>query len=349
MSQLERLSRIRHLLEQRRVVSRAVFLAELEISWATLKRDLTFLRDRMNMPVEFDRDAGGYRLGTPTSGPQYGLPGLWFNAQEIVALLTMHRLLEELDSGGLLGPHVAPLTDRLRSMLGAAQASAEEVMQRVRVIAAHNRPVTPRCFEVLGSALVQRQRVDIDYYTRSRDERGRREISPQRMVHYRNAWYLEAWCHRSGALRVFAMDAIEDARLLDVRARHVAPATLDQTLGEGYGIYRGRTRDWAVLHFSADAARWVRAEVWHPKQQAHELPDGGLELRIPYAATPELEMDILRHGEQVRVVEPAELRLRIAQRLAEAAARYAGASDDPLAGPDDGAAQPVQPVEAAPD
>ena len=54
------------------------------------------------MPVEFDRDAGGYRLGTAANGPQYGLPGLWFNAQEIVALLTMHRLLEDLDSGGLL-------------------------------------------------------------------------------------------------------------------------------------------------------------------------------------------------------------------------------------------------------
>lgn len=349
MSQLERLSRIRNLLEQRRVVSRATFIAELEISWATLKRDMVFLRDRMNMPVEFDREAGGYRLGTPTSGPQYGLPGLWFNAQEIVALLTMHRLLEELDSGGLLGPHVAPLTDRLRSMLGAAQASAEEVMQRVRVIAAHNRPVTPRCFEVLGSALVQRQRVDIEYYTRSRDERGRREISPQRMVHYRNAWYLEAWCHRSGALRVFSMDAIEDARLLDMRARHVAPGTLDQALGEGYGIYRGRPRAWAVLHFSADAARWVRAEIWHPKQQAQALADGGLELRIPYAATPELEMDILRHGEQVRVVEPAELRARIARRLAEAAARYAGTADDPADAAQDGAARPRKPLEAAPD
>jgi predicted DNA-binding transcriptional regulator YafY len=232
------------------------------------------------------------------------------------------RLLEDLDSGGLLAPHVAPLMDRLRSMLGAAQASAEEVMKRVRVIAAHNRPVTPRCCEVLGSALVQRQRVEIDYYTRSRDERGRREISPQRMVHYRNAWYLEAWCHRSGGVRVFAMDAIEAARLLSVRARQVPIATLDQTLGEGYGIYRGKPSAWAVLHFSADAARWVRAEVWHPRQRSHDLPDGGLELRIPYAATPELEMDILRHGEQVSVVGPPELRERIARRLTAAAGGY---------------------------
>ncbi|MCX7273944.1 MAG: WYL domain-containing protein [Burkholderiales bacterium] len=323
MSQLDRLTRIRALLEGRAVVPRNTLLSELEISWATLKRDLVFLRDRMNMPVEFDRERGGYRLGVAANGPQYGLPGLWFNAREIVALLTMHRLLQDLDSGGLLGPHVEPLMERLRSMLGASQASADEVMRRVKVITAHNRPVAPRWFEVLGSALVQRQRVEIDYFTRSRNEHGRREISAQRLVHYRNAWYLEAWCHRSGALRVFAMDAIEGARLIERHARQVAPATLDRELGEGYGIYRGKATALAVLRFSADAARWVRAEVWHPQQSITELDDGGLELRIPFGAAQELEMDILRHGEQVEVLEPPALRDRIAGRLAAAARAYA--------------------------
>ncbi len=327
MSQLDRLARIRALLDSRRVVARNTLLSELEISWATLKRDLVFLRDRMNMPVEFDREGGGYRLGIAANGPQYGLPGLWFNAQEIVALLTMHRLLEDLDSGGLLGPHVEPLMERLRAMLGSAQASAEEVMRRVKVITAHNRPVAPKWFEVLGSALVQRQRAEIDYFTRSRNERGRREISPQRLVHYRNAWYLEAWCHRSGALRVFSMDAIESARLVERRARQVAPATLDRELGEGYGIYRGKPSHWAVLRFSADAARWVRAETWHPQQRTTELDDERLELQIPYSSTQELEMDILRHGEQVEVVSPPELRERIGARLRAAGEIYVNRQD----------------------
>jgi predicted DNA-binding transcriptional regulator YafY len=324
MSQLDRLSRIQAMLRARGLVTRAALLSELEISWPTLKRDFVFLRDRLNMPVIFDREGGGYRLGVAENGPQYGLPGLWFNAQEIIALLTMHRLLQELDTGGLLGPHVAPLMDRLRGLLGASQASADEVIRRVKLIQAHNRPVAPRWFEVIGGALVQRQRVEIDYFTRSRNERSRREISPQRLVHYRNAWYIEAWCHQSGAVRVFAMDAIESARLLAVRARQVADAALDQAIGEGYGIYRGKASAWARLRFSPDAARWVRAEVWHPRQQSTDLPDGGLELRVPYAATPELELDILRHGEQVEVLGPPALRERIAQRLTQAAQVYAG-------------------------
>ena len=79
---------------------------------------------------------------------------------------------------------------------------------------------------------------------------------------------------------------------------------------------------WAVLRFSPDAARWVRAEVWHPEQQARTLDDGSYELRVPYSQSPELEMDILRHGETVQVLAPAALRKRVAERLAAAAAAY---------------------------
>jgi predicted DNA-binding transcriptional regulator YafY len=247
----------------------------------------------------------------------------------------MHRMLDDLGSGGLLGDQVGPLVERLEGLLGQGAGGAKAVRERVRIIPAQNRPVAPRFFELVGSALVGRQRMEIAYHSRGRDERGRREVSPQRLVHWRNAWYLDAFCHRAEALRVFALDAVEEARLLDRKALDVSLAEVDRVLGTGYGIFRGRPRSWAVLRFSSEAARWVRAEVWHPRQEARDLPDGGWELRLPYSASPELEMDILRHGEQVEVVGPPELRERIAQRLAASARRYrakgAGRATEPPA------------------
>jgi len=323
MNQTERLYRIDQLIHQRTVVPFDDLLRELEVSRATLKRDVAYMRDRLNAPIVYDRDRGGYCFAPSPLGPQYGLPGLWFNDREVLALLTMHRMLEDLDTGGLLGPHIQPLIARLNALLGTASDSADEIMKRVRVIAAQNRPVTPNCFEVVGSALVSRRRIEIAYYTRSRNARGLRELSPQRLVHYRNAWYLDAWCHRTDSLRVFALDAIEQARLVDRRARDVSLAEVDRKLGSGYGIYRGRRLVWATLRFSSEAARWVRAEIWHPKQQARELDDGRFELRVPYGATPELEMDILRHGEHVEVIAPDALRQSIVERLARARAVYA--------------------------
>jgi predicted DNA-binding transcriptional regulator YafY len=324
MNQTERFYRIDQLINQRGTVSFVDLMRELEVSRATLKRDLAYLRDRLNAPIIWDRDRGGYRFASVASdGPQYELPGLWFNDREILALLTMHRMLEDLDTGGLLGPQVGPLVSRLRALLGTAQGEPDEIIRRVRLIPALNRPVPPVRFEIVGSALVKRQRLELVYLTRSRNTRSVREVSPQRLVHYRNAWYLDAWCHGTASLRVFALDAIEDARLINRRARSLPMATVEKTLGNGYGIYRGNRLRWAVLRFSPEAARWVRAELWHPEQQAEELADGRYELRLPFSETPELEMDILRHGEQVEVISPPGLRERIRSRLLGACAVYA--------------------------
>ena len=67
-------------------------------------------------------------------GPQYELPGLWFSAEEIHALLTVQHLLSNLDTGGLLGPHIQPLLSRLSGLLGCtADDSAEKVRKRIRI------------------------------------------------------------------------------------------------------------------------------------------------------------------------------------------------------------------------
>ena len=322
MRQTERYYRIDQLIRARGSVPFKALQQELEVSRATLVRDLAALRDRFNAPIVFDRDRGGYVLADAGFGPQYALPGLWFSDREILALLTMHRMLEDLGTGGLLGDRVRPLIDRLEALLGQGAGGARAVRERVRIVAAQNRPVVPRFFELVGSALVARSRLELAYHSRGRDDHGRREVSPQRLVHWRNAWYLDAFCHRAESLRTSALDAIEDARLLGRRALDVSLAEVDRELGSGYGIFRGRPRSWAVLRFSADAARWVRAEVWHPRQVATVLPDGRYELKLPYAASPELEMDVLRHGEEVEVVAPPELRERIAARLARAARIY---------------------------
>ncbi|MBE0590769.1 MAG: HTH domain-containing protein, partial [Gemmatimonadales bacterium] len=133
MNQTERYYRIDQLVRERGPISREDLMAALEVSRATITRDLNYMRDRLHAPIVHDREAGGYRFEQAGIGPQYELPGLWFNDQEILALLTMHRMLEDLDTGSLLGPRVQPMVARLRSLLGSTGGDADEVMRRVRV------------------------------------------------------------------------------------------------------------------------------------------------------------------------------------------------------------------------
>jgi predicted DNA-binding transcriptional regulator YafY len=323
MNQTERYYRIHQLIGDRGLITFAALKDELEVSRATLKRDLAHLKERLNAPIVYDRDAGGYRFDKPGNGPRYELPGLWFSADEILALMTMHQMLEALDAGGLLGPHIKPLAERLAKALGSDAVPAKDVLRRVKLLPSQQRRVALKWFELVGKALMTRRRLEIDYYTRYKNERSTREVSPQRLVHYRGNWYLDAWCHRSDGVRMFALDSIEGARLLEAKARDVSLRQVDEETAGGYGIYRGPKLQWATLSFSPQAARWVRSEIWHERQKARELPDGRFELQVPYADPRELEMDILRHGENVEVVEPAALRRRVIERLALAAGRYA--------------------------
>jgi predicted DNA-binding transcriptional regulator YafY len=323
MSQTERLYKLKNWLDAGKCLRKAELLETLGISPATLKRDLAHLRDRMNAPIEFDRERKGWRLDRNAAviGMQYELPGLWFSAAEIHALLTMQHLLGHLDAGGLLGPHIAPLVERLDKLLGVGASASAEVVRRIRVQTVGARKMHLPHFQAVGTALLQRRRLVIDYHGRGRNERREREVSPQRLIHYRDNWYLDAWCHVKRGLRSFAVDAVHAARVLDRAAIDVADAELDAVLGAGYGIFAGRKVQWATLRFTPERARWVAAEMWHPKQRARFEADGCFVLELPYADPRELVMDILRHVPEVEVVGPVGLREVVSEKLREAVHR----------------------------
>jgi len=324
MSNAARLYRIEALIRSRGHVNFQTLLDELEVSPATLKRDLEYLRSRLGAPIEYDRDLNGYRFGAAHTGPRHELPGLWFDEAELYSLLMAQQLLSSLDSDGLLSRHLQPLLDRIHQLLasGEGEAAATLLMKRVKIVSAQRRPVPSRFFERVSAALLGRRRLHLRYLTRTRREVTEREVSPQRLVHYRNTWYLDAWCHRVDALRRFALDAIEQAKLLDKAARELSLKKVAAEMDAGYGIYAGSTPQWAVLRFDPQAAQWAQREEWHPQQSGQLLPDGSFELRLPFVDTNELLMDVLRQGDQVLVVSPPELVAAVRSRLAAALAAY---------------------------
>lgn len=311
MSRAERLYTIERLLHERRAVPLGDFLQQLGVSRATFKRDMEYLRERLNAPIIWDRAIGGYRFDA-TSGttPTYELPGLWFTASELYALLAAHKLLSEIEPG-VLAPHIAPLRARLETALAASGHSVLDIAQRVRLLSMGKRSVEPRFFAAVSAALLERKRIEVEAKNRERNETNHRTLSPLRLIHYRDNWYLDAWCHWRDARRRFSLDTFVQVSILPETAFELAPDQLDAA----YGIFSGEPRDWAVLRFSAERARWVRAECWHEKQRAETLADGSYRLHVPYADPRELIMDILRHGRHVEVEAPESLRLRVAEEI----------------------------------
>ena len=183
MNQLDRLYQLERLLRSRHSLGRNALLQELEISRATLKRYLEVLRDRMNVPVEYDRFTNTYAIMQPAdkgeaTAMRQELPGVWFTQQEIVALLTMYQLISGLDSAGMLQRHLQPILQRLNTMLGSTHMLAQELQRRVRIIGVARREVPSQYFELVGMALTQRRRLRVTYFSRHRNETSERTLSP---------------------------------------------------------------------------------------------------------------------------------------------------------------------------
>ena len=321
MDRTERFYKIDNLLHVNAVVPITRFLRELEVSRATFKRDIEYMRDRLNAPIEWDRGDGGYRYTSGVTGQQQSLPGLWFNASEAYALLMMQALLSEMQPG-LLGPHIAPLKARLRAVIESGKHPAGDVESRVKLLSVAARPVTDKNFEVVAAALLGRQRLQILYYSRVRNESSIREVSPQLLIHHRGNWYLGAWCHQQEAMRSFSMDAIEQASVLSKSSTAMPKKALDGFVGQGYGIFSGSEVQWATLRFTEERARWVSRELWHPLQRLTAQKDGRLVMELPFTDLRELSMDILRQGRHVEVLGPPELRAQVAQELRETLGQY---------------------------
>lgn len=305
MERGERFHDIHRLLKGGGCVPTQRFLDQLEVSRATFMRDIEYLRDRHGAPIEYDKTENGYRYAAGAEG--FELPGLWFSADELHALLTMHSLLEQMGSG-LLSEAVAALRGKLEQLLGDSSAAFSELRKRVRILTPGQRLAAHEAFAPIARALVERRQAQVRYWARSTDETTERAISPQRLIHYRGTWYVDAWCHLRGGPRSFAVDGLREVRPLDAPCHEVAEAALNAALGSAYGIFAARGRRWAELRFSVERSRWARDELWHPEQTLKVGRDGRIILRVPYSSPVELQMEILKHGADVEVLSPSELR-----------------------------------------
>jgi predicted DNA-binding transcriptional regulator YafY len=322
MSDPERLHRIKYMIQQRKCVPIEDFMSELEISKATFKRDLEYLRSRSKADIEYDRYLGGYKFKEGSDINKIELTGIWFSEKEATALVLMQHLLSSLDQGGLIGPHIEPLTAIIDGILGQSETTAKELRKRIKVIGMGSRKNSIENFSEIGAALLKRNRLQLDYYSKGKDENTKREISPQRLIYYRENWYLDAYCHLREGLRSFALDGILTAVLTNTKAQEVSEKECQEHFAQSYGIFSGKATQRAKLRFTPEHARWVSGEHWHGQQVGSFDKEGYYNLEFDFNQDPELIMDIMKHGSGVEVIGPAALKNRVKEELQKALKNY---------------------------
>jgi predicted DNA-binding transcriptional regulator YafY len=236
---------------------------------------------------------------------------LRLGVDEASALLVALRMLAEvssLDDRSALSRTVA----KLEAAAGEAGAVSAQVAVQV-----DDRGVGSAAAQIRG-ALDRGRRLHLSYYVPGRDEATERDVDPMRLLVVEGRTYLEGWCLRAEAVRLFRLDRVLGLAVLDEAASVPArarPRDVDQ------GLFRPSPNDAAVeLELSA-AGRWV-AE-YYPCERVEELGDGRLRVGLRTPDTHLVRRLALRLGEDGRVISPPELAAQVREDAAAALAQYA--------------------------
>lgn len=319
MDKWERFRALQKLLESHRQPMPLKTLAErLECDPATIKRLVAEFRNKYDAPIASSRAGYAWR---PRPDQRFELPGTWLGQPELLALMVLDNALATLGSR-VMEREFTALRKKVQQLLKTDAVDGGDFVKRLRVVSSRQRLAPLPFFSELVLALQQRRQLQFDYYSRSRDSAEQRTVSPQRLVLYRDNWYLDGWCHTRQALRTFALDAVRDCQRLSQPAIDLPETELDSHFSRSFGIFSGAPTALAELCFSAEAARWVQAERWHPDQEQQWLADGRLLLKVPYANPTELLRDVLAWGEHAEVLAPPTLRQQLRQSLQHALAHY---------------------------
>jgi proteasome accessory factor C len=230
---------------------------------------------------------------------------------EALALMVALRALREVSA-----PGERDVVDRA---LKKIEAASGDVGERAAAVDIHIDPVDTQIRVLVEQALREGKRLGITYYTPSRDQTSERDVDPMRLIFFEGHSYLEAWCLRSEEVRMFRLDRMRAAAVLQQDSTPPADAT---RLDLSRGLFQPDPADPTAVLELAPQARWVAD--YYPVQAQQDLADGGLRVELKFSNNGWLERLVMRLGGYAKLLEPDRLAQDVRARASAALRNYQG-------------------------
>jgi len=313
---LDRMQQIYQAIKSGEFPNRHRLAADIEVTTKTIQRDLDFMRERLQLPIAYDQEGGGYRFTQPISN----FPMVELTESELVSVFIGQKALAQYKGT----PFEAPLRsafDKLTSNLSGHLTMAwSDLDALVSFKSFEITPVDLTTFQTASEAVRKSEELHFDYKKLDSKKYESRRIQPYHLACIQDQWYVIGHCLKRNALRTFVLARMKTAKL--GAATFVRPAnfSIAKHLKDSFGVFTAKGSHAVRLRFDAFAGQLVRERIWHPSQKIQETSDGGLELTLQLSSLHEIEPWVLSWGEHVRITGPAELKKRVQQRLKSAIA-----------------------------
>jgi predicted DNA-binding transcriptional regulator YafY len=300
---LERMLRI-HQAIQARTYPTAVFLAaELEVSAKSIYRDLDFMRDRLGLPLEFDRRHWGFYYTEEVSS----FPTIQITHGELFALVVAEKALQQYRGTSFEKPLLSALQKMERALPETISMDLNDLQRTISFRTRAESILDLKVFDVLAKATAESKQVQLAYRKPGQSQPELRVIDPYHLANINGEWFLFAYDHLRKDIRTFVPARVKAAKLTGKTFVRSAKFSLERRLRDSFGVHSGHGEFAVVIRFSEQVADYIREKKWHESQHLRELRGGGVELRLKLSSLTEVERWVLSWGGNAIVVQPKEL------------------------------------------
>jgi proteasome accessory factor B len=301
---MERMIRIHQAIRAGSHPNASTLARELEVSPKTVQRDLEFMRERLNLPVEFDSERNGYRY----AGEVESFPTLQITEGELVAMLVAEKALQQYRGTTFERPLLSAFRKMTASLPDAVSVNLADWDQTIAFKTSAEQIMNLEVFDALVKAAARRERVELDYRKPGRKETESRIVDPYQVANVNGEWFLFAYCHLRLDIRTFVPARILGIRNTGKKFERPQKFSLEKRLRDSFGVHSAQGDFRVVIQFDEEVADYIREKRWHASQELAEMPGGGVELRLRLSSLDEIARWILGWGGKAVVKEPAELR-----------------------------------------
>jgi len=279
---------------------------DLEVSVKTAQRDLDYMRDRLNAPIEYDPLKKGYHY----TGGNWFLPALSLSEGDLVAVLLASRVLEHYQGTPVAKQLEAIFKKIAESLPEKITVQPELIFSRFSVSGPPAKPVNHDIWAVVVRGLLHQQSIKMTYLAMEADKVRERVIDPYHIANLQGEWYVFAFDHYSEELRQFAIPRMQSAKLTTDQFQVPADFDPNKFLSVTFSRFAisGEKPHAVKLLFDKGIAPWVLERQWSPKQTIKKRSNGQIELSFHAAGLYEVYRWTLAWGHSVRVLEPKELK-----------------------------------------
>ena len=300
---LERMLRIHQALQAGDLPNASTLAREIQVAAKTIHRDIEFMRDRLDLPIEFDAAKNGYRYTSEVSA----FPTMQITEGELFALVVAEKALQQYRGTSFEKPLLSAIKKMEQALPDTISLNLADIEQTISFRTRAEPILDLKIFDALAKAVAQRRQLELHYRKPGQRKTELRIVDPYHLANINGEWYLFAYDHARKDIRTFVPARIQSLKQTGGSFDRPQKFSLEKRLRDSFGVHSGEGEYEVVIRFNARAADYVREKKWHESQQLRELKGGGVELKMKLSSLAEIERWILSWGGDAVVVKPGEL------------------------------------------